>query len=776
MWFRNCDAIKSFVNLLLGQCGIKIPKKMKIKLTLVLFAFLIIACTSTVLKKPFFEEYNGIVSIEAESYSSNNGWINRSYYTGKGLNPDLKVNDKERYLEYQFFINKSGDYHFYVLASKTSIKDTVNNTFLVGLWQNDSLIQQQIAGIPDVSAPVWSSINLSDSNNDIILNFPKAGQYTLRLSEIEGSKYYLDKFVLSNNSDYKPSGTGPQETTNPLSEVNYRDSIILPPQWVFGVLYGGYTNQKQSFQAIDSIINAGFPIDAYSLDSYFWDFNKGAGPKGYIDFIGDTVAYPDIGKLWSYMESNNIKAGIWMWNLIQKPGNEEVFEDFESKGYFSNTYINTNGWHNSLKNTLTGSIDFSNQEAVDYWKFKMSPFFEKGLDFLKLDNSSEIPFCKAAFNATQEFGKETDGRGFILAHLHTTYDNRHKLYPTKWTGDAKITWSQPNYPDNSVYAMGGLKENISMVSDPKKSTYETPFLAHDAGGYNFFGEKIISEELYTRWMQFASMNSVMMIFSMADNPTRNHPYRFSEKVQENFRKYTHIRLQLFPYIYSYAINTRLTGKKMVHGDGIHEEQYLFGNELLVAPVFVKGQTTRKVYFPEGEWIDWENNKRYKGNDYHTVDAPLEKLPLFVKAGSIVPLRKYARAVELGTNDTLILKIYPSEKPSEFTLYEDDGTSNDYLKGIISSSRFSMETLSTNLKFVIHKTEGEFKGMSNGRHYQLKFYTDRQPSEIEINGNNINIKGDSYGSTPNWVFNKETGVLNIELYAEKSVSTEVLLSF
>lgn len=742
-----------------------------------LFIFLIVilsSCSTSVPDKPYYEEQNGLLSLEAENYSFNNGWSERSYYTGVGVNLNSQVNSDKRYIEYQFFINHPGQYNYYSLGSNTSFKDTDDNAYEIQIFNKDSLLQSVKAGFPNTKAPLWYSRDLN--NNPVQIDFPESSIYKLRISEWSGDKYYLDKFIFSSNPAFKPKGIGPAETINPAPQENYRDSIVLPPQWAFGVMYGAYTNQEQSLQAIDSIIGGGFPIDAYSLDSYFWDFNNGAGPKGYINFVGDTTAYPDIKQLWQYMEQKNIKAGLWIWDLIQETGNEEVFSDFDSKDYFEDKYTNKNGWHNSDKNTLTGNVDFTNPEAAEYWKLKLSPFFEKGLDFLKLDNSSGIPFCKAAFDATREYGKETKGRGFILAHLHSTYDYRHKLYPTKWSGDAKIAWTQPDYPDNSIYAMGGLKENIQMVSDPKRSTYEIPFLAHDAGGYDFFGEPVVSEELYMRWAQFASMNSIMMIFSTAKNPTRNHPYRFSEKVQENFRKYSHLRLQLFPYIYSYAINTRLTGNKMMQGDGLHEEQFLLGNELLVAPVFKEGQTSRKVYFPEGEWIDWENNKRYSGEGYHTIEAPMDKLPLFVKSGSIIPMREYARSVEMGTNDSLILKIYPSETKTGFILYEDDGISNEYLKGIMSSSRFSMESNSTDVIFTIHKTEGEYKGMNNNRFYQLIFSSDAQPREIKINDSIINSQTGLSQHSPHWEYRKDSKTLNIMLFAEKNISTEIKINY
>ena len=244
-----------------------------------------------------------------------------------------------------------------------------------------------------------------------------------------------------------------------------------------------------------------------------------------------------------------------------------------------------------------GDVDFTNPEAVKYWKSLLKPFFDKGVDFLKLDRNSDIPYLKASFELTQEAGLETKGRGYIMSHLHSAGIPASKLYPAKWTGDAKIAWDQPDYPNTINYAMGALKENIAMVSDPLLTTYDVPFLANDTGGYNYFGSKDQSDELYMRWVQFSMFNPITNVFSTHKNPFANMPINFSKEAQDNFKYYAYLKSELFPYIYSYAHQTRDTGVKMIRGFVDHTYQYLFGNEILVAPVYRQGATSRAVYLP-----------------------------------------------------------------------------------------------------------------------------------------------------------------------------------
>jgi hypothetical protein len=748
---------------------------MSIMRAILLFFLLIVfgQCNKAYRNEPPFPDekyyfsYNGIISIEAENANTLCLWTERDYYTGIGLRLNEDEALSNNFATYTVYFEKPGAYFLHHLGNRKRNTDISNNIIQYALLnQKEEEISNALLSFHEINAPAWSH-NDPSTGSSAFLEVPEAGLLTMKLSAVEGNGMYVDKIVLSRDESFSPTGIGPEETLSSQPPDGRRNDIVLPPHWAFGVLYGGYTNHDQTLEVVDSLIQGGFPIDAYWIDSYFWDFNEGNGPGGYIDFIGDTIAFPDNELLWTELEKRNIKAGIWIWNLIQKDGNETAFREFEENNFFSTVYTNRNGWHNETKNTLAGVVDFENEAASNHWKMRLKPFFDKGLDFLKLDNLSDIPFCRAAFTATQELGKETRGRGFILAHLHSTYDYRHKLYPTKWSGDAKIAWTQPDYPDMGQYAMGGLKENIEMVADPKRSTYEIPFLSHDAGGYNYFGSKDQSDELYVRWTQFSSMNSIMMFFSANHNPTRNHPYRYPDSVQNVFRKYSKLRMQLFPYIYSYAIRSHLTGQKMIKGDSGTGLQYLFGDEILVAPVVTAGTREQTLHLPDGRWVDPETGMHYTGNQEVTIDAPLSTLPMLIREGAIIPMRPYASSIEAGSNDTLILDIYPSEEPGEFFLYEDDGLSNAYLDGEISSTRFQVSQKKNRIEFIVDEVSGSYAGINPRRYYMLKIHTDQKPGKVYHNK-----KAQNSG----WTYISDEKLMLFNFAADKSAVQKVKIEF
>jgi alpha-glucosidase (family GH31 glycosyl hydrolase) len=531
-------------------------------------------------------------------------------------------------------------------------------------------------------------------------------------------------------------------------------NVVLPPSWAFGVLYGGYTDQEETINRIKEIQAHDYPIDAYWIDSWFWDYeNHGSGPDKYIDFVADTVSYPDREAMWSFMEKHNIKGGFWIWDCIQKTGNEEAFEDFKSRGYFSDIHINTGAWHNSnpttdmyqegddsTPGTPTGNIDFENPEAVAYFKKRMKHFFDEGADFIKLDRTAEIPVCKAMFETTQELGKETEGRGFIMSHSsHGTDSDEFKRYPTKWTGDSRGDWSLDN-PTKEFFSWvpkHALKENIEAYTDPENHKSAIPFLTMDMGGFQMGRNVDLDEELFIRWMQFAIFTPITELFTQPENPTSNLPYKFSERADSLFKNYSHMRMQLFPYIYSYAHKTRLTGKNMIQKlpGSIHE--YTFGNEIVVAPIYKKGAVTRTLTLPEGTWLHYWTGKEYTGNQEHTVEAPLEQIPVFIKKGAIIPTREYAKSIESGDNQTINLHIFPG-KDSNFTLIEDDGISNDYLNGIYAKTELSLKSNNKLSTLTINPVSGEYSGMPTSRKWNIHIHLPSKISSAKLNGKDIAI--------------------------------------
>ena len=546
------------------------------------------------------------------------------------------------------------------------------------------------------------------------------------------------------NTDYQNQKHDVPNTTD--------QDVILPPAWAFGILYGSYTNQDQSIELINEIIEHDYPIDAYWIDSWIWDWeNQGKGPKKYMDFVADTVSYYDMEEMWSFMESKNIKAGMWMWDAIQITGNENAYEDFRSRGFFKEELIHKSSWHNGsrttimddksneVKGTWMGNIDFENPEAVSYFKQSVKHFFDKGVDFVKLDKTDNIHVVKAMFELSQELGKETEGRGFVFSHSGGVESNEFKRYPAKWTDDTRSDWTAKDHkrPFSPWLPAVGFKENLEMYTDTSKHFYTIPFLANDMGGFAVSEDLFLDEELYIRWAQMANWLPITTPFSQPENETGNIAFKVSERADGIFRKYAQHKLRLFPFFYSYAHLSRWKGENTVRPIPGRLHQYMLGDEFFIVPVIYPGQQNLSIEFPQGTWVDYWTGETMVGNKEINVGLTLEQMPVYVKQGAIIPLRNYARSVELGSNDTLEIKVFLGSS-GKFTLFEDDGTSNDYLEGVYLKTELELTDSENQAILRINPAMGNYKGLKKKRVYNLSIHSERPIDQVKIGGKSYEI--------------------------------------
>lgn len=212
-------------------------------------------------------------------------------------------------------------------------------------------------------------------------------------------------------------------------------------------------------------------------------------------------------------------------------------------------------------------------------------------------------------------------------------------------------------------------------------------------------------------------------------------YKISERADSLFRNYSHLRMQLFPYIYSYAHKVRLESKQMMQALPENHFDYLFGNEILVAPVYEQFATKRLVNLPAGNWINFWTNEIIEGGKKMEANAPIEQIPLFIRQGSIIPMRQYYSSIEKGTNDTLIIHVYPG-KNSEFTLIEDDGLSNDYLKGMVAQTKMILKNAKRKAVLEILPVQGTYDGMTEFRFLKFRIYQNKEIKSLIINGKKL----------------------------------------
>jgi len=338
--------------------------------------------------------------------------------------------------------------------------------------------------------------------------------------------------------------------------------------------------------------------------------------------------------------------------------------------------------HNRIFYTPCLMPDFTNPEAVKWWKNKIAEYMKAGCFGVAMsDFGEDVPADACYYNgrpgrevhniytllyqkATYEAVAESTGhRGLVNAR--SGYAGMQK-YPICWSGDPNCEWE-----DFLANIRAGLSIGLSGV----------PFWSCDNGGYQSETGNL-TPELWIRWSQWSMFTSHVRLHGdshmNSKRPVRV-PWSFGDKAVENFRKYAKLRYRLLPYIYSQAYNATKTGLPMMRAMVLEfqedpntydmEDQYMFGDAFLVAPVY-SPDNKRSVYLPEGVWFDYWTGKEYRGPTTLYLEPPLEVLPLYVRGDSIIPMGPEMSYVGEKSFNPITLDIWLCSE-AECTLYDDD---------------------------------------------------------------------------------------------------------
>lgn len=313
-----------------------------------------------------------------------------------------------------------------------------------------------------------------------------------------------------------------------------------------------------------------------------------------------------------------------------------------------------------------------------------------------------------------EFSRNEDNlRGFFLANAVELNNAEIKQYPALWFSDSELT------------GFDQLKRQIAYLSDPAEPLYEIPYFAAMPEWGLSLDSITPSDELMMRWIQFSAFSTLMAIpFPSGE---------ISNRVLDQLTFYSSLREELLPYIYSYTLRSRTARVKHVTGDTNHPNQYLFGYELLVAPVVEEGTEDRFVWFPDGVWYSYWDGERFVGGQTWAVDTPIDRIPVFVRAGSIIPKAKTKR--DAGELDIVIY----TGSSGTFRLYKDDGESLNYWQGVFSTTAFRYFEQPNYATFTIGARVRGFKGQFDEVSYRLRFKFMESPEEITVNGEDLNVQ-------------------------------------
>jgi alpha-D-xyloside xylohydrolase len=428
----------------------------------------------------------------------------------------------------------------------------------------------------------------------------------------------------------------------------------LPARWALGPWLWRDENKDQA--QVSGDVHAMRDLDL--AHSALWIDRPYA--SGVNSFDWDPKMFTDAKAMIDEAHAFGFRMAIWHTPYVdpKDPTTKSLFDEATAKGFFPPVSVGIVKWGSP--------IDFTNPDAKAWWQQHLAQYTSMGIEGYKLDYAEEVVTGFAGARTKWKFHDGSDERTMHAGYgplYHQTYQEtldpagsfmlcRHGNPGDQvnvsviWPGDLDASWArtgektldQGGKPYNAV---GGLP--ASLIAGLSLGPSGFPFYGADTGGYIHSPP---DKELFTRWFQQTALSTVMQIGNSESTVAWEMiAPGFDAEMLDWYRTYTRLHLRLFPYVWSYATKLAVDGRPiarplgLAYPDlGVHpNDTYLFGDHLLVAPVVDQGKTSRAVQFPPGEWIDWWTGERHTGGQLAMVAAPLERLPLFLRAGGIVPM-------------------------------------------------------------------------------------------------------------------------------------------
>ncbi|HEV3165734.1 MAG TPA: TIM-barrel domain-containing protein, partial [Isosphaeraceae bacterium] len=379
------------------------------------------------------------------------------------------------------------------------------------------------------------------------------------------------------------------------------------------------------------------------------------------------------------------------------------------------------------------------------------------------DDGDELPIeARLARHRAYSQGSQLDRPGQRSFSLHRTgYAGMQRYGGWVWSGDVYTLWSTL-----AAHVPTGINFSLSA----------TPFWGSDTGG--FTPTKDLTGELYVRWFQFSSFtpsfrshgrlwhtrlpwgwntgelgpNEVVGGSDGSAAPDESELHNAA--VEPICRRYLNLRYQLLPYIYTAAREAHDTGVPLMRALWLHYpddpqavargDEYLWGRDILVAPVVEKAVTQRKVYLPRGLWYDFWTRTPVMGGQEITRYVSLATMPLYVRAGAILPLDPPRHYVDEPTELPMTLNVFPGAD-GEFVLYEDDGVSLDYLRNVATWTRLRWDDKAHSL--TIEPGKDSTVKPAKPRHFEIVVAPGRARRSVDYAGERVEVKLDNLRPSP-----------------------------
>lgn len=423
----------------------------------------------------------------------------------------------------------------------------------------------------------------------------------------------------------------------------------MPPLWSFGTWMSRitYFSEKEGYDVAANIRKNKYPCDVIHFDTGWFDVDW------QCDYKFSENRFQNPQQMLKDLKSQGFH--VCLWQLPYFTPKNRYFPELIKK----DMYVKNGNGELPYEDVV---LDFSNPETVKWYQDKLAGLLNIGVSAIKVDFGEAAPLNgiyasgKSGWYehnlypvrydmAVSEITKKLHNENIMWARAAWAGSQR---YPLHWGGDAATT---------NTGMLGTLRAGLSF------GLSGFSFWSHDMGGF----VKSTPEDLYCRWLPFGFLTS----HTRAHGAPPTEPWLYdSKRVQDVFRKSAEMKYRLMPYVYAQAKECTEKGLPMLRALFVEfpddpgawkvDDEYLFGSQILVAPLLESGITGRTVYLPEGKWIDYQTEKVYEGG-WHRIEAGSLPIIMLVRDGSVLPHLKLAQSTSEMDWSKMSLKVYSADK-------------------------------------------------------------------------------------------------------------------
>jgi alpha-D-xyloside xylohydrolase len=599
-----------------------------------------------------------------------------------------------------FTTTGAGDYVFFVKDGdrRNLIGIQVNGETVVAI--TNMWVPYTLSGRTTLPANTSCSVTLLGGGNRAKIFARPLGNMTTFRSEVgDAIDYYFF---------YGPTA---DEVIAGYRQATGRAPLLPKAAYGFWQCRERYSSQEQMLAAARRFRADGIPVDYIVQDWQYW------GPHGWGAYEWDLKNYPDPTNMIAELHTNHFKYMISVWS---NPG-----------GIVGNALAAMP--HGLIPRSQWMDV-FNPAVRKLRWQYMDSAFFSIGTDawwqdatepgddgnsvsgvntFAGSANRVRNSYPLFASEATYEGQRATDANKRVLILSRSAYLGQQRYSAAAWSGDVKGDWLT-----FTRQIRAGLNFCIAGL----------PYWTTDTGGFFHPRDQYTSadyNELLTRWFQWSTFCPILRIHGFT---TETEMWKWLPGTQTNLIAYDQLRYRMLPYNYSVAWNTTsesYTPMRALLMDFPKDknalpvgDEYMFGPAFLVCPVTQPRASSRSVYLPSGtSWVNFWTGESLSGGATTTASAPLNIMPLFVRAGSIVPLGPVVQYAMEKPAEPIEVRVYPGSN-GKFTLYEDEGDGYNYEKTVFATIPFEWDEAQQT--FTIGKRTGKFPGMAKERTFHVVF--------------------------------------------------------